>query len=100
MEKLELSYKNARELNAIIDEHLPGRPSFQHEEIVIGGEAFDVYFRDIIACIRILYGDPEFAPYIVLLPERHYTDKEKTTRLYHDMHRGKWWWSTQAGLLY
>ena len=96
MEKLDLSYKNARELNKIIDEHLPDRPTFKHEEIVIGGEAFDVYFRDIIVCIRALYSDPELLPYLVFLPEKHYVDKEKHIRLYHDMHTGKWWWSTQV----
>ena len=96
MEKLDLSYKNARELNKIIDEHLPDRPTFKHKEIVIGGEAFDVYFRDIIVCICALYSDPELLPYLVFLPEKHYVDKEKKVRLYHDMHTGKWWWTTQV----
>ena len=99
MEKLGLSFKNSRELNKIIDEQLPDRPCFKHEEIVIGGEAFDVYFRDIIVCIRALYSDPELLPYLVFLPEKHYVDKERKVRLYHDMHTGKWWWSTQVSLL-
>ena len=49
-EKLGLSYKNMRELNKIIDDELPGRPRFRREEIVIAGEAFDIYFRDVIEC--------------------------------------------------
>lgn len=62
----------------------------------MGGEAFDVYFRDIIECIKALFGDPEFAPYLVLRPERHYADENQTTRIFHDMHTGKWWWDTQV----
>lgn len=65
----------------------------------MGGEAFDVYFRDIIECIRGLYGDPNFAQYLVFAPERHYADEDKTVRLFHDMHTGKWWWETQVRIL-
>ncbi|TFK52086.1 hypothetical protein OE88DRAFT_1679776 [Heliocybe sulcata] len=93
---LDLSYKNARELSRIIDEELTsGRPAFKREEIVISGEAFDVYFRDIMQCTAALFGDPEFASHLVFAPERHYADADKTTRVYHDMYTGKWWWSTQ-----
>ncbi len=62
----------------------------------MAGEAFDIYFLDVVECIRALFGDPEFAPYLVFVPERHYADEDKTVRLYHDMHTGKWWWSTQV----
>lgn len=96
-ENLGLTFKTAAELNKVIDTQLPsGRPRFRREEIVVGGEAFDVYFRDILECIRALYGDPEFAPYLKFVPERHYTDENRTVRLYHDMHTGKWWWDTQV----
>ncbi|KAJ7694726.1 hypothetical protein B0H14DRAFT_3100604 [Mycena olivaceomarginata] len=88
-EALGLSYKNSRELNAIIDDQLPeGRP----------GEAFEVYFSPIIECVRALYGDPEFAQDLIFSPERHYTDLDKTIRLYHDLHTAKWWWMTQKTL--
>jgi len=83
-------------LNKIIDKSLPGRPRFQRKEILIGGEVNDLYFRDIIECIKALYSDPDFAPYLVFLPEQHFTDEGMETRLYHDMHTGKWWWSTQV----
>ncbi|KAJ7795959.1 hypothetical protein B0H14DRAFT_3093459 [Mycena olivaceomarginata] len=83
--------KNSRELNAIIDDQLPeGRPVFQRQEIVVGGEAFEVYFRPIIECVRALYGDPEFAQDLIFSPERHYADLDKTIRLYHDLHTAKW----------
>ncbi|KAF7358764.1 hypothetical protein MSAN_01215400 [Mycena sanguinolenta] len=74
-EALGLSYRTSGELNEIIDKNLPtSRPPFQREEVVVAGEAFDVYFRDII----------EYA--------------DKTVRLYHDLHTGKWWWATQKTL--
>ncbi|KAG2107644.1 uncharacterized protein F5147DRAFT_653176 [Suillus discolor] len=87
-EKLGLSYKNSRELNKIIDTKIPARqPRFQRKEILVAGEAFDRFM-----------GDPEFAPYLVFVPERHYTDQDETQRLYHDLHTGKWWWNTQKHL--
>lgn len=96
-ERLALSYKNSRELNKIIDEQLPScRPSFQRHEIVVAGEAFEVFFRDVIECIRALFGDPEFAPLLLLAPERHYKDANHSERVYFDMNTGKWWWATQV----
>ncbi|KAG2124126.1 hypothetical protein BD769DRAFT_1628808 [Suillus cothurnatus] len=95
-DSLGLSYKSSCELNNIIDKKLPtGCPQFRHQEIVVAGEAFDVYFQDVVECVKALYEDPEFAPYLVFIPERHYADKDKTMWLYHDMHTGKWWWCTQ-----
>ncbi|KAJ7839453.1 hypothetical protein B0H14DRAFT_3086954 [Mycena olivaceomarginata] len=83
-------------LNQIIDNQLPlGRPTFQRHEIVVADEAFDVYFRPVLDCIKALYGDPEFAKELVFFPEHHYADADKTIRLYHDMHTAEWWWRTQ-----
>lgn len=96
-ERLSLSYKNSRELNNLIDSKLPsGRPPFQRHEIVVAGEAFEVFYRDILQCIEALFGDPEFAPILLLLPERHYGDSDRTVRVYFDMNTGKWWWATQV----
>ncbi|KAI0091143.1 hypothetical protein BDY19DRAFT_984133 [Irpex rosettiformis] len=96
-DSLNLSYKNSRELNRIIDHQLPShRPRFQRAEIELEGSTFDVYYRDVIACIRALFMDKTFAPYLVFAPERHYSDEWQENRLYHDMHTGKWWWTTQT----
>ncbi|KAJ7812442.1 hypothetical protein B0H14DRAFT_3752478 [Mycena olivaceomarginata] len=92
---LGLSYGNSVQLNKIIDEKLPGRPKFTRSEVVVNGEVFHLYSRDILECVRALWGDTEFAPYLFVAPERHYIDKDKTVRMYHNMHTGKWWWSTQ-----
>ena len=96
VERLGLSFHNARELNHIIDEEMPGWPKFKHEEISLGGESFDFHFQDVISCIRTLFGDPNFARSLQLVPERHYLDAAHTTRIFSEMHTGKWWWSVQV----
>ncbi|KAH7917158.1 hypothetical protein BV22DRAFT_1026893, partial [Leucogyrophana mollusca] len=97
-DKLGLSYRTSKELNATIDKKLPSRPRFVHEQVIVAGEAFDVYYRDVIECVKALYGDPDFAPYLAFRAERHYADEDQTVRLFHDMHTGKWWWETQKQL--
>ena len=97
MEALGLSFKNMNELNAKIDKHIPNlRPRFERKEILVGGEVFEVYFQDVIECVRALFGDQEFAPYLVLAPEKHYVDDKKECCMFHDMHTGRWWWATQV----
>ncbi|EIN13308.1 hypothetical protein PUNSTDRAFT_22447, partial [Punctularia strigosozonata HHB-11173 SS5] len=92
---LGLSYTNTRELNHIVDKQLPDRPRFKHEQVIIDNQAFDLFSRDIIQCIKDLWGNPEFASILVFQPEQHYTNDTRSTRLYHDMHTGQWWWNTQ-----
>ena len=75
---------------------LPSRPKFNRSEITIGGETLELYHRNVIECVRALYGKAEFAPHLVYKPERHYADQDMTNRLYSDMHTGKWWWETQV----
>ncbi|KAJ4483962.1 hypothetical protein J3R30DRAFT_3839006 [Lentinula aciculospora] len=95
-EKLGLLYHNANELNAIIDRKLPTcHPQFQRREVIVQGEAFEVYFRDILQCIKALYSDAEFAEYLKFTPECHFENDQCSEQLYHDMHTGSWWWSTQ-----
>ncbi|RPD58107.1 hypothetical protein L226DRAFT_467289 [Lentinus tigrinus ALCF2SS1-7] len=96
---LGLSFKNSGELNRIIDNDLTsGRPRFTRREVIVAGQAFEVFYRDVIACVRALYGDPEFAGILVFTPERHYADGDHTVRVYFDMHTGRWWWDTQAAI--
>ncbi|THG94848.1 hypothetical protein EW026_g6702 [Hermanssonia centrifuga] len=96
--RLGLSYKNSKELNTLVDSLPAQRPKFQREEIVVAGEAYDVYFQDVVECVQALYRDPEFASHLVFLPERHYADPDHTMRLYHDMYAGKWWWAVQKSI--
>ncbi|KAH9019702.1 hypothetical protein EDB84DRAFT_1624592 [Lactarius hengduanensis] len=43
-------------------------------------------------------GNPEFARDLVFAPERHYTDHERTCRVYSEIHTGDWWWAVQTSL--
>ncbi|OJT07538.1 hypothetical protein TRAPUB_1634 [Trametes pubescens] len=96
---LGLSFKTAQELNKLIDEGMPsGRPQFKRREIIVQGEVFEVYYRDVLECIRALFGDPEFAKHLLLFPEMHYTDATKKVRLYFDVNTGDWWWKIQQKL--
>ncbi|KAJ7707002.1 hypothetical protein B0H14DRAFT_3099614 [Mycena olivaceomarginata] len=97
-DSLDLSYGNSVQLNKIIDELPAARPKFERSEVVVNGEVYHLYSRDILECVRALWGDTDFAPYLFVAPERHYIDKDKTIRMYHNMHTGKWWWSTQAAV--
>ncbi|KAJ3815928.1 hypothetical protein F5876DRAFT_29486 [Lentinula aff. lateritia] len=99
IEALGLSYRNSNDLNDIIDNKIPSRrPSFTREEVIIAGQSFDLYKRDIIECIQSLYGNPDHSQYLCFSPERHYADPDNTVRLYHDFNTGKWWWNTQEAL--
>ncbi|KAF8265493.1 hypothetical protein EI94DRAFT_1702444 [Lactarius quietus] len=84
-EKLGLTFKNTRELNQLINTHLPGQPPFQRKEILVGQE-----------CICVLFGDPDFTQDLIFRPEKHYVNEERMERMYHDMHTGSWWWLTQV----
>ncbi|KAI0688790.1 hypothetical protein BC835DRAFT_1283994 [Cytidiella melzeri] len=98
-DKLGLSFSTSRELNLIIDTHLPARrPPFKHRTIKIANEEYDVYFRDILECVKALFSNPEFTPNLILKPERLYADEDQTIRVYHDMHTGRWWWSRQCDI--
>ncbi|KAH9083700.1 hypothetical protein EDB83DRAFT_2282415 [Lactarius deliciosus] len=98
VENLGLSYRNIRELNHIIDEEMPGRPRFKCKEVRIGGESYDFYFREVIPCIRALFGDPKFSRQLVFAPEHHYQDVDHTVQVFGEMYTGKWWWSVQRSL--
>ncbi|KIJ89870.1 hypothetical protein K443DRAFT_117413 [Laccaria amethystina LaAM-08-1] len=92
---LNLSYKNSEELNRIIDTKLPGWPQFTRREVMQSGEVVEFYMRDIVECLRALWGDPDFDGDLILEPEQLYADEDMTIRIYHEMNTGKWWWDTQ-----
>ncbi|KAH9997085.1 hypothetical protein BJV77DRAFT_1059191 [Russula vinacea] len=98
VEKLGLSYRNVNELNKIIDQALPGRPTFKRKELIIDGQSQELYFREIIPCIWSLYGDPRLVHDLVFALEHHYTDETRTCRIYNEMHTRNWWWLVQLSL--
>lgn len=96
-EGLGVSFAHTKDLNTIIDTKLTTRrPRFERHEIVVDGEAYEVFFRDVLECVKALWGDREFAPHLVFAPEQHFADEEHTNRLYHNMHTAEWWWRTQV----
>ena len=100
MDKLGLSYKNARGLNKIIDQKLPNRPRFQRHDLKIGSKTATMYLRDILQCIQDLYGNHDFAPHLIHKPERHYQQSgNQQFQVFHDMHTGSWWWEIQVSIL-
>lgn len=97
VERLGLSFSSSEELNQIIDKKLPsGLPQFIREEVTIAGQKYEFYHRDIIQCVRALYGNPELAPFLAHAPEKQYTTPAMDTRMYSEMHTGKWWWKLQV----
>ena len=98
VDKLGLSYDTIKQLNEKVD-GLPGRPPFQRRGLLIGGEHLDFYCRDILECIRSLFGDPRFTQGLAFAPERHYTSPERTCRVYNKMYTGDWWWTVQVRTL-
>ncbi|KAI0040537.1 hypothetical protein FA95DRAFT_1549668 [Auriscalpium vulgare] len=97
-DRLGLSFKSSKDLNKIIDSSLPEVPEFTTEEIEIDGQTYEVFLRDALQCIKLLYGNPEFLPHMSFAPERHYADEDLTIPLYHQMHSGRWWWKVQKVL--
>lgn len=75
---------------------MPGRPQFHRREVVVQGEAMEFYARDIMECIRALWGDPDFAGELIFEPQREYADDDEGIRIYHGMESGKWWWKMQV----
>jgi hypothetical protein len=83
-------------LNNIIDNNLPGCPPFLYKTFDIGKEQLEFYYRDVIECIRSLYGDRQFAQDLVFTPAWHYTNPECMCCIYNEMHIGDWWWMVQV----
>lgn len=77
-------------------DNLPGRPPFVCKELVMGGEHLKFYCREILPSIKAIFGDPELKNDLIFAPERHFTDNERTCRIYNEMHTGDWWWSVQV----
>ncbi|KAF8684334.1 Zn-finger protein [Rhizoctonia solani] len=91
-------WKNNKQLLEDIDKLLHG-PSWHIYEMVTGGDPKSrtsfLFGRDILDAIRDLIGNPRFRAHVRYAPERHYTTKDKTTRLYGEMWSANWWWRMQ-----
>ncbi|THH13990.1 hypothetical protein EW146_g6293 [Bondarzewia mesenterica] len=88
-DRLQLSYKTTQELNTRIDKHFLDVSQFDCKTICVDGQAYEVYFRNVLQCIEMLYSNPDFLPSMVFAPERHYADEDMTICMYHQMHTAK-----------
>ncbi|TFY54970.1 hypothetical protein EVJ58_g8548 [Rhodofomes roseus] len=98
LDALRLSFKNTKELNKRIDSSLPGRPAFVCHALEVDGERYELWLRDIMQCIRVLFGSPDWAADMLFAPERQYVDETQASRIYGDMNTGEWWWRLQRKL--
>jgi len=80
----------------MIDTKLPGRLRFRCNVLNIGDERLEFYCRDVLECIRSLYGDPSWAQDMSFAPERHYTSHARTSRIYNELYTSEWWWTAQV----
>ena len=56
------------------------------------------YFKDTMAVLKDLIGDPKLAPYMKWYPEKLYDGSNR--RLYTDLSTGDWWWRLQVKLFF
>ncbi|KAF7795494.1 hypothetical protein EIP86_006656 [Pleurotus ostreatoroseus] len=98
VEGLGLTFRNARALNQRIDHDLPNAPEWIRRSVQLdaGGQPVDLYYRNILECLDNLYSNPQFADTMHFVPERHFTDETKASRMYRGVHTGDWFWKRQT----
>ena len=64
-------------------------------------EGIELWFRDPIECVQGLIGNPTFREHVSYVPQKVFTNRTGTTRIYDEAWTGDWWWSMQVrgGLL-
>ncbi|KZV88704.1 hypothetical protein EXIGLDRAFT_751545 [Exidia glandulosa HHB12029] len=89
--------KSVKDINDTVAE-LPSPARFHYREIRLDGtdETFDLFWRNALDVVRDLFADPTFAGQLKFVPERHYADRERLSRLYNEFNSGDWWWQTQV----
>lgn len=96
VDRLGLTFGNSQKLDKIINSIPNRRPKFLRHEFEVEGHTFEIHSRNALKCVEALYGAPEFAKELIFTPERHYIDEEMSTRVYHEMNTGDWWWKMQV----
>ncbi|KAH9913218.1 uncharacterized protein B0H18DRAFT_888730, partial [Fomitopsis serialis] len=97
-EKLGLSYHNMRSLLQKVDS-IPERSPWMEQWLTFKdrpGETHLVQFRDIIAAIKALLGNPAHADRIVYRPRRIFSNTSRKNRIYTEMWTGRWWNAVQV----
>ncbi|KAJ7307753.1 hypothetical protein DFH08DRAFT_927418 [Mycena albidolilacea] len=100
-DKLGLSYSNIRGLHQIVDS-IPERAGVWTTKTLSfpdrSSEKYLIRYRDPLAAIRALLGNPAYAKDIVYVPKKVCSDLERKNRVYNEMWTGKWWTGIQTKL--
>ena len=86
---------------------LPGGVEWQREEITLQGdlvdtegkfltEALEIWYRDPVACVKELIGNPMFRDVLQYKPSREWLDEEGTQEVITEMSSARWWWDLQV----
>lgn len=54
-------------------------------------DTFTIRYRDPLEAIHSLWADPGLAQDFVFAPQKVFSDKSKSKRIYNEMWTGKWW---------
>ncbi|KAF8152479.1 hypothetical protein B0H34DRAFT_784587 [Crassisporium funariophilum] len=103
-----LSFHNTYTFLKKVDQ-LPTGPDWTCEIVDVAGnhadesgtmmtEHLELWRRDPVQCVRELIGNPALKDDIAYEPERVYTDKGGTNRIFDEAWTGDWWWKTQEKL--
>jgi hypothetical protein len=93
----ELSYRNARELNTLVDS-LPQLAHFKHSSISVTGQVgtYDVFHCNPLDVLRELLADPALDPYMTWSAELTYSDCDAKSRQYSEMSSSNLMWLAQV----
>ena len=59
-------------------------------------ESVDLWFQDPVECVQALIGNPTFREHLSYVPQKVFTSKSGTTRIYDEAWTEDWWWSMQV----
>jgi len=88
-----LSFQTAKDMFARIQQHMPHGPAWKSSTVTLPdapNEPQIFFYRDIIECVKFLFGNPKFRDSMVYEPYELYEEDGKT-RVYHEMYTGKCW---------
>jgi hypothetical protein len=77
-------------------EQIKVREDVADEDGMRGEEDLELWYRDPVAIVQDLVGNPAFKDSLAFAPQKVYTDAEGGMRTYDEMWTGDWWWKTQV----
>jgi len=104
VEKLGLSYHNARALHKKVDSLPEKAGKWIVSQLKFPDSPSDTYtirYRDPVEAIKSLWKDPELSPKMQFAPQKVFSDKDKSNCIYSEMWTGQRWHILQVcNLLY